>query len=156
MEKYYKVNAQSERNGIIFHSKTCPLVGIATFRDQSGEIQRIIVPIQLVNYINYLVTLCEKKKSHSKNKALIFDVLLITICLLSGKMGFVFMAVCFSLLVSFNLFTFIEMSYEMKLKDKLVATATTKHCFINETGLPQRLNKVIPGLDKKLKEELEY
>ena len=50
----------------------------------------------------------------------------------------------------------LEMSYEMKLKDKLVATATTKHCFINETGLPQRLNKVIPGLDKKLKEELEY
>ena len=50
----------------------------------------------------------------------------------------------------------LEMSYEMKLKDKLVATSTTKHCFINETGLPQRLNKVIPGLDKKLKEELEY
>ena len=50
----------------------------------------------------------------------------------------------------------LEMSYEMKLKDKLVATATTKHCFINETGLPQRLNKVIPGLDKKLKGELEY
>lgn len=116
MEKNYKVNAQSERNGIIFHSKTCPLVGIATFRDESGEIQRIIVPIQLVNYMNYLVTLCEKKKSHSKHRALIFDVLLITICLLSGKMGFVFMAVCFSLLVSFNLFTFIEMSYEMKSK----------------------------------------
>lgn len=49
----------------------------------------------------------------------------------------------------------LEMSYEMKLGDKLIATAITKHCFINEKGLPQRLNKSIPGLDEKLKEELE-
>lgn len=49
----------------------------------------------------------------------------------------------------------LEISYEIKLEDKLVATATTKHCFINEKGLPQRLNKALPGLDKKLKEELE-
>lgn len=49
----------------------------------------------------------------------------------------------------------LEMVYEIKLGDKLVATATTKHCFINENGLPQRLNKSAPGLDKKLKEELE-
>lgn len=49
----------------------------------------------------------------------------------------------------------LEISYEIKLEDKLVAIATTKHCFINEKGLPQRLNKALPGLDKKLKEELE-
>lgn len=49
----------------------------------------------------------------------------------------------------------LEISYEIKLGDTLVATAATKHCFTNETGLPQRLNKTIPGLDKKLKEELE-
>ncbi len=49
----------------------------------------------------------------------------------------------------------LEMSYEMKLGGKLIATAITKHCFINEKGLPQRLNKAIPGLDEKLKEELE-
>ena len=49
----------------------------------------------------------------------------------------------------------LEMEYEIKLDGKLIATAITKHCFTNKNGLPQRLNKTVPELDKKFKEELE-
>lgn len=49
----------------------------------------------------------------------------------------------------------LEMSYELKLKDKIIATASTKHCFTNVKGLPQRLNKILPELDEKMKKELE-
>lgn len=49
----------------------------------------------------------------------------------------------------------LEMEYEIKSQGNLVATAITKHCFTNENGLPQRLGKTVPELDKKFKEELE-
>lgn len=49
----------------------------------------------------------------------------------------------------------LEMSYEIKLKDKIIATALTKHCFTNDKGLPQRLNKILPELDEKMKKELK-
>lgn len=49
----------------------------------------------------------------------------------------------------------LEMEYEIKLGDNIVATAITKHCFTNESGLPLRLSKAVPELDKKFRSELE-
>lgn len=48
----------------------------------------------------------------------------------------------------------LEIEYELKVDGKLIATADTKHCFTNAEGMPLRLNKAMPGLDEKLKEEL--
>ncbi len=48
----------------------------------------------------------------------------------------------------------LEMKYEIKLNDKIIAIGNTKHCFTNQHGLPQRLNKTLPELDDKLKKEL--
>ncbi len=49
----------------------------------------------------------------------------------------------------------LEMQYTIRKEDKTIAIATTKHCFTNKSGLPLRLNKAVPELDKKFKEELE-
>lgn len=48
----------------------------------------------------------------------------------------------------------LEMEYEIKLNNTIVAIGTTEHCFTNINGLPQRLNKSLPELDEKLKKEL--
>lgn len=116
MEKNYQVSARSKRNGIIFYSSICPLVGSETFRDESGEIQTRVVPVELDNYECYLENLCQKKKTHKEYRVLIFDVLLLTICLLSGNIWFLLAASYFSLYVSFDLFNFIEDSYQRKSK----------------------------------------
>ncbi len=48
----------------------------------------------------------------------------------------------------------LEIEYDLKIDDKIIATASTKHCFTNEEGLPLRLNKINSGLDQMLKEEI--
>ncbi len=50
----------------------------------------------------------------------------------------------------------LSISYDVKLNEKIIATGTTTHCFTNEKGLPLRLSKSIPELDKKFKEELKF
>lgn len=47
----------------------------------------------------------------------------------------------------------LEVEYELKVDDKLIATANTKHCFTNAEGIPLRLNKSMPGLDDRFKKE---
>lgn len=49
----------------------------------------------------------------------------------------------------------LEMEYDIKLNDEIVALARTKHCFTNLEGMPQRLHKAVPELDKKFKEALK-
>lgn len=116
MEKNYNVGARSKRNGIIFLSTKCPLFGSETFRDESGEIQTRIVPIEFDNYKGYLEDTLQNKKSHSMDIALIFDILLITICLLSRNFWLISAALYFSSVVSFELFKFMEQSYQKKSK----------------------------------------
>lgn len=48
----------------------------------------------------------------------------------------------------------LEIEYDLKIDDKIIATASTKHCFTNAEGLPLRLNKINSGLDQMLKEEI--
>ncbi len=111
MEKNYNVCARSKRNGIIFYSQKCSLFGSETFRDESGKIQTRIVPIEFDNYKDYL-----ENKSQKKNLPLIFDIMLLTICLLSENIWFIIAAGQFSLFVSFELFEFIERSCQRKSK----------------------------------------
>lgn len=116
MEKNYNVCARSKRNGIIFYSQKCYLFGSETFRDESGKIQTRIVPIEFDNYKDYLENKSQKKNLHSNYVALIFDIMLLTICLLSENIWFIIAACQFSLFVSFELFEFIEKSYQRKSK----------------------------------------
>ena len=48
----------------------------------------------------------------------------------------------------------LEIEYDLKIDDKIIATAVTKHCFTNAEGLPLRLNRINPGLDQLLKEKI--
>lgn len=113
MEKNYNVCARSKRNGIIFYSQKCSLFGSETFQDESGKIQTRIV---FDNYKDYLKDKSQKKNLHSKYVALIFNIMLLTICLLSENIWFIIAAGQFSLFVSFELFEFIEKSYQRKSK----------------------------------------
>ncbi len=115
MEKY-KLNARAKRNGIVFYSSTCPLIGSETFRDESGEIQTRLVHTQLDGYMDYLGTLNEIGKTFTKKKVLAFDIILIAICLLLREIDLAIVAVFFSVTISFQLFQFIELSYQMKSK----------------------------------------
>lgn len=127
MKKNYNVSARSKRNGIIFYSEECPIFGSEAFRDESGKIQTRMVPIKLDLYERYQEHKSQKKKSHSKHVALIFDILLLTICLLSKRIWFVLAAGYFSLLISFELFEFIEDSYQMKSKKRNAKSTARYH-----------------------------
>lgn len=116
MKKSYNVCARSKSNGIIFYSQKCPLYGSKTFRDKSGKIQTRIVFVPNNNYMDYLEDKSQKKNLHSKYVALIFNIMLLTICLLSESIWFILAAGQFSLFASFELFDFIEKSYQWKLK----------------------------------------
>lgn len=44
----------------------------------------------------------------------------------------------------------LKIQYTMTVNDLLVATGETNHCFVNQKGVPIRLNKDCPELDEKL------
>ena len=48
----------------------------------------------------------------------------------------------------------LTIDYEMYKDQKLIATGETKHCFINEKGVPIRLNKDCKELDEVIKANL--
>ncbi len=49
----------------------------------------------------------------------------------------------------------LKIEYTMTVNDILVAIGETNHCFVNDKGVPIRLNKDCPELDEKLKECIE-
>ena len=147
-EKRYINEARSKKNGIVFYSNKFPLIGSKTFRDDSGKIQSIIIPTQLDGFIDYLGTLNGKGKVFNKWKVIIFDVILVSICLLFKKIWFVTAAVYFSIFASFDFFRLAKISYKMKSK-KGSERSTAKyhaaeHMAINAYEKLQR----IPTLDE--------
>lgn len=49
----------------------------------------------------------------------------------------------------------LVIEYNMAKDGKIIATGSTKHCFINSAGKPVRLSKICIELDSKLKAELK-
>ena len=49
----------------------------------------------------------------------------------------------------------LKISYTMTVNEILVATGETNHCFVNEKGVPIRLNKECPELDELFSLECE-
>lgn len=142
-ERKFVGEARSKKNGIVFYSNTFPLIGSETFRDDCGTIHSRIIPVRSDEFIEYLGTLDEKGNSFNKWKVIAFDIILASICLLSGNLWFVIASIYFSILVSFDLFRFIRVAYQMKSKKgKESSTArfhAAEHMVINAYEKLQRV-----------------
>lgn len=115
-EKKFIAKAKSNENGIIFYSHIYPFIGYETFRDDSGQIQSRIISTHLEQFITHVEPMNKKEETFDKWNVVIFDIILIGICILLRNFWFVFAATHFSITVSFDLFEFIQISYQMKSK----------------------------------------
>lgn len=143
-ERKYISEARSKKNGIVFYSNICPMIGTETFRDDSGTIHSRIILANLDKFIDYLGILNEKDKSFNKRIAIVFDAILISLCLLLSKnLCTVLAAIYFSVLASFDFFRFVEVVYQMKSKKgKERSTArfhAAEHMVINAYEKLQRV-----------------
>lgn len=141
-EKFIR-EVRSKKNGIIFYSNQLPEIGVLTFIDDSGKIQSKTIPVHLDELSERLESLSSGRYYSTRNRVLVFDVILILICLFSMDFHFVLASIYFSILVSFKLFTFIDISYQMKSnngKDRSLARFhAAEHMAINAYEKYQRI-----------------
>lgn len=112
--KNYTLAARSKRNGIIFYSNICPFLGCETFLDSSGKINNEV--IYMDSKSNSFSEVSKQEKPPSKWKIIVFDILLIITCILLKNINLIIAAFYFSLVVSFDFFRFLKVSYHLKLK----------------------------------------
>ncbi|MCI8444376.1 MAG: DUF1385 domain-containing protein [Clostridia bacterium] len=133
--------ARSKKNGIIFYSNLSSFVASETFRDDSGTIHSRVVLVPLHGLNDYLETSNHINKFNWK--VIAFDIILVNVCLLSRNLDFVLASIYFSIFVSFELFMFIELVYQMKSKKgKERSTAkfhAAEHMVINAYQRLQRI-----------------
>lgn len=127
MEKNYNVNARSKKNGIVFYSNTNPLIGSETTRDESGEIRTRAVYLPFCEFKDNIGMIREKGKFFDKKAVLIFDVLLVTVCMLTGNIWFLLAAAYFSITISFDFFELINYIYQMKSKKGTMQSVAKYH-----------------------------
>ncbi len=127
MEKNYNVNARSKKNGIVFYSNTNPLIGSETTRDESGEIRTRTVYLPFCELKDNIGMIREKGKFLDKKAVLIFDVLLVTVCMLTGNIWFLLAATYFSVTISFDFFELINYIYQMKSKKGTMQSLAKYH-----------------------------
>lgn len=106
------LEARSKKNGIVFYSDICPRYGAETYIDDLGIIHSIIIPVQLDELIDISEILAHNEKSRfSKFIPLVFDVILIIVCLILRNPWYIFASIYFSVTASFDLFHFIKSAY---------------------------------------------
>lgn len=140
--KYIK-NAKSKQNGIIFYSNEYQDMGINTYRTNDGKIRKSLVTTStnkdrsLENIIN------GNQKITFETETIIFNITLISICLLLNNIRYVCSALLFVYAVSYNFLWFIKAAIKMKLEDgeakSIARYHAAEHMAINAYQKYQRI-----------------
>ncbi|MBR2289159.1 MAG: hypothetical protein IJ867_00690 [Clostridia bacterium] len=110
---------RAKRDGIVFRSTVVPHLCVDAIRNEEGEISTIVFPEVLVDLLEAYGTLHDKNYRVKMTKKVIvtIDILLIVLSFLTRHIPAILAAVYFSLLLSKDLFEFLELSYQMKSKN---------------------------------------
>lgn len=107
IERGYATN-----NGIVFYSQVFPIICSETYRDDFGKIKTRIIP----SVVAMSLALSKDKTRINRNIIRIFDIVLIILNILFGRIELVIGAIYFSITISYNMLIFIEFVYDIKSK----------------------------------------
>lgn len=117
----YMLEARSKKDGIVFYSKKCPMLGLEAFYDENEKIQTQIILTELDDFNTGFATLySDNSKKITNTHLLIINAFVIILSFILGilfkNLGFFFSGFIF-LIVSDRLLNFINTCYSVKSKN---------------------------------------